>query len=152
MVLGTERFLREIDTVARLNHPHILPLHDSGESGGVLYFVMPFIEGASLRLQLGSGRHLGVDQALAIAAPWPTRCRTLIEWACCTVTSSPRISCFHKASRLSLTLAWRKRQIGRASESDTHGAHPRHTRLHESEQAVGVADLDERSDVYSWQS
>jgi serine/threonine protein kinase len=66
-VLGTERFLKEIDTVAQLNHPHILPLHDSGESGGFLYFVMPFVEGPSLRARLVGGRRLAVDEALAIA-------------------------------------------------------------------------------------
>jgi len=47
--LGTERFLKEIQIVARLTHPHILALHDSGEVGGFLYYVMPYIEGASLR-------------------------------------------------------------------------------------------------------
>src|SRR3972149_6641388 len=47
--LGPDRFLREIEIAARLTHPHILPLHDSGEAGGLLYYVMPFIEGESLR-------------------------------------------------------------------------------------------------------
>ena len=50
--LGPERFLREIRIVAGLNHPHILPLHDSGTAGGFLYYVMPFVEGASLRERL----------------------------------------------------------------------------------------------------
>src|SRR3989441_224762 len=50
--LGPERFLREIDTVARLTHPHILALHDSGQAGGSLYYVMPYIEGESLRDRL----------------------------------------------------------------------------------------------------
>src|SRR2546422_11266166 len=45
--LGPERFLREIDTAARLTHPHILPLHDSGQAGGFLYQHMPAIEGES---------------------------------------------------------------------------------------------------------
>src|SRR5258708_11225721 len=47
--LGPDRFLREIKTAARLNHPHILPLHDSGEIEGFLYYVMPYVEGESLR-------------------------------------------------------------------------------------------------------
>ncbi len=47
--IGKERFLREIKLAARLTHPHILPLYDSGESDGVLYFVMPYVEGTSLR-------------------------------------------------------------------------------------------------------
>src|SRR5256885_5375960 len=47
--LGAERFLREIQVAARLTHPHILALHDSGEAGGLLYYVMPYIAGGSLR-------------------------------------------------------------------------------------------------------
>ena len=50
--LGPERFLREIAIAARLSHPHILPLHDSGQAGGVLYYVMPWVEGESLRQRL----------------------------------------------------------------------------------------------------
>ncbi len=50
--LGPTRFLREIEIAAQLAHPHILPLHDSGEAGGLLYYVMPFIEGESLRQRL----------------------------------------------------------------------------------------------------
>ena len=50
--LGPERFLREIEIAARLTHPHILPLHDSGEADGFLYYVMPYIEGESLRERL----------------------------------------------------------------------------------------------------
>ena len=47
--LGTERFLQEIKTVASLTHPHIVTVHDSGETGGVLFYVMPLIDGESLR-------------------------------------------------------------------------------------------------------
>src|SRR2546422_7819021 len=54
--LGPERFLREIDTAARLNHPHILPLHDSGQAGGVLYYVSPYIEGGSMPGRLPRGK------------------------------------------------------------------------------------------------
>src|ERR1043165_7650945 len=47
--LGTERFLREIQLAAKLQHPHILPVYDSGAADGFLYYVMPFVEGESLR-------------------------------------------------------------------------------------------------------
>src|SRR5207247_3328386 len=50
--LGPERFLREIRTAARLQHPHILPLHDSGEAAGLLWYAMPCVEGESLRARL----------------------------------------------------------------------------------------------------
>src|SRR6266511_405609 len=51
-ILGVERFLKEIQVAAGLTHPHILPLHDSGEAGGFLYYVMPYLEGGSLRQRL----------------------------------------------------------------------------------------------------
>ena len=50
--LGAGRFLREIEIAAKLSHPHILPLHDSGDAGGFLFYVMPFVEGESLRQRL----------------------------------------------------------------------------------------------------
>jgi len=64
--LGRERFLREIATAAGLNHPHILPLHDSGEADGFLYYVIPYMEGQSLRERLDRERQLGLDDALRI--------------------------------------------------------------------------------------
>ena len=57
VVVGPERFLREIEVTANLHHPHILPLYDSGEAGGFLYYVMPFVEGESLRDRLTRQRH-----------------------------------------------------------------------------------------------
>jgi serine/threonine-protein kinase len=63
-LLGPERFLREINIIAKLNHPHILPLHDSGSAGPFLYYVMPFIEGESLRAKLNRERQLPIEQAV----------------------------------------------------------------------------------------
>src|SRR6266576_157455 len=65
--LGAERFLREIEIAARLTHPHILPLHDSGEAGGFLYYVMPFVEGESLRDRLRREQLLPIEEAVRIA-------------------------------------------------------------------------------------
>jgi eukaryotic-like serine/threonine-protein kinase len=65
--LGVDRFLREIETVASLTHPHILPLHDSGEAAGLLYYVMPYVEGESLRDRLARETQLPVEDALQIA-------------------------------------------------------------------------------------
>jgi len=66
-VLGKERFLREIETAARLSHPHILPLHDSGEIDGFLFFVMPLAEDESLRDRLDREKQLPIEDALRIA-------------------------------------------------------------------------------------
>ncbi len=65
--VGAERFLREIGIAARLSHPHIVPLIDSGESGGLLYYVSPFIPGGSLRDRLDTEHVLPIRDALRIA-------------------------------------------------------------------------------------
>jgi len=65
--IGPERFLREIETVARLTHPHILPLHDSGVADGLLFYVMPYVEGESLRDRLTREKQLSLEDALRIA-------------------------------------------------------------------------------------
>ncbi len=65
--IGPERFLREIATVAQLTHPHILPLHDSGVADGLLFYVMPYVEGESLRARLTREKQLPIDDALRIA-------------------------------------------------------------------------------------
>jgi eukaryotic-like serine/threonine-protein kinase len=65
--LGAERFLHEIEIVARLQHPHILPLHDSGEAGGLLYYVMPYVAGESLRSRLTREKQLPLEHAVQIA-------------------------------------------------------------------------------------
>jgi serine/threonine-protein kinase len=66
--LGPERFAQEIRIAARLRHPHILPVHDSGEAGGRLWYTMPFVEGESLRQRLAREGPLPVDQAVRIAS------------------------------------------------------------------------------------
>ncbi len=65
--LGADRFLSEIRTTARLQHPHILPLLDSGDAGGLLYYVMPLVTGETLRTRLERERQLPVDDAVQIA-------------------------------------------------------------------------------------
>src|SRR6266550_3111727 len=64
--LGPGRFLREIETAARLQHPHILSLHDSGDADGFLYYVMPYVEGESLRQRLAREKQLPLEEALQI--------------------------------------------------------------------------------------
>ena len=65
--IGEERFLREIAIAASLRHPHILPLYDSGEADGLLYYVMPLVEGETLRGRIDRERQLPIDDALRYA-------------------------------------------------------------------------------------
>jgi hypothetical protein len=64
--IGAERFLREIKMAAGLTHPHILPVFDSGDADGLLFYVMPNMEGRSLRERLDAERQLPLDEALRI--------------------------------------------------------------------------------------
>ncbi|HUP52353.1 MAG TPA: protein kinase [Longimicrobiales bacterium] len=66
-VVGADRFLTEIETTAGLQHPHILPLFDSGEADGFLFYVMPYVEGETLRDRIDRERQLPVDEAIGIA-------------------------------------------------------------------------------------
>ena len=67
-VVGAKRFLAEIKVTANLQHPHILPLFDSGEADGFLFYVMPFVEGESLRQRLDREHQLPVDEAVRIVS------------------------------------------------------------------------------------
>ena len=66
--IGSDRFLLEISIIARLQHPHILPLHDSGTADGLLYYVMPYVDGEALSTRLEREKRLSIDEALAITA------------------------------------------------------------------------------------
>jgi serine/threonine-protein kinase len=65
--LGAQRFLKEIQVTANLQHPHIVPLYDSGDAGGVLFYVMPLMQGESLRERLQRESLLPIDEAVRIA-------------------------------------------------------------------------------------
>ncbi len=67
-VVGAERFLAEIKTTANLQHPHILPLFDSGEADSFLFYVMPYVEGETLRDRIDREKQLPVDEAVALAS------------------------------------------------------------------------------------
>jgi serine/threonine protein kinase/Tol biopolymer transport system component len=66
-VVGAERFLAEIKTTANLQHPHILPLFDSGEADSFLFYVMPYVEGETLRERINRDKQLPIDEAMSIA-------------------------------------------------------------------------------------
>ena len=65
--LGADRFLREVEIAAKLTHPHILPVHDSGQTGGLLYYVMPYVEGESLRDRLHRDGQRPIEEAVHLA-------------------------------------------------------------------------------------
>ena len=75
--VGAARFLREIEIAARLTHPHIVPLFDSGEAEGQLYYVMPFLEGESLRERIDRERYLAIEEALG----YTRQVATALEYA-----------------------------------------------------------------------
>ena len=87
-VVGAERFLAEIETTANLTHPHILPLHDSGEADGFLFYVMRHIEGESLRERIDREKQLPVDEAVKITTDLAEGSTTLIVTRSFTETSS----------------------------------------------------------------
>ena len=147
--LGVERFLKEIQIAARLTHPHILALHDSGEAGGFLYYVMPYIDGGSLR-QRCAGRPLDPTTALSIAAPVAD-----------ALTYAHRMGVLHRDIKPENILFLQGHPIvadfGIAKAISTAGAanltrtgFPVGTPGYMSpEQAAGLTDLDQRTDVYS---
>src|SRR5207244_11304620 len=67
--IGARRFLKEMQSVAPMVHPHILSLHDSGESAGFVYYIMPFTDGGSLRDRMQQEGRMSADRAMEIAAP-----------------------------------------------------------------------------------
>ena len=87
---GEIRFIREIRMLARLQHPNILPLHDSGHVEAMLYYVMPYVSGESLRLRMSRERQLPIEVAAPSAAKSLTHSRTRTARGSFTETSSPR--------------------------------------------------------------
>ena len=91
--LGPERFLKEIEIAAGLTHPHILPLHDSGEADGFLFYVLPYIDGESLRDRIVREGELPSARPFGFSETWSTRWRTHTTKGWSTATSSPTMSC-----------------------------------------------------------
>ena len=148
--LGVERFLKEIQVAARLTHPHILALHDSGEAGGFLYYVMPYIEGGSLRQHLAGKRPPGDDQALAIAAPVADALSYAHRMGVLHRDIKPENILFSQGHPIVADFGIAKAISTAGGANLTRTGFPVGTPGYMSpEQAAGLTDLDERTDVYS---
>ena len=150
--LGVERFLKEIQIAARLTHPHILALHDSGEAARFLYYVMPYIDGASLRQQLEAAprRILSQEQALAIAGPVADALSYAHRMGVLHRDIKPENILFQQGLPIVADFGIAKAVSTAGGANITRTGFPVGTPGYMSpEQAAGVTELDERTDVYS---
>ncbi len=148
--LGPERFLREIKLAARLNHPHILPLFDSGEADAFLYYVMPYVEGESLRERLEREKQLPVDEAVhhakAIASALDYAHRQKIVHR----DIKPENVMLYEGEAMVMDFGIAKAVSSAATETLTQTGMMVGTPAYVSpEQASGELNLDGRSDQYS---
>ena len=148
VAVGPDRFLREIHVAATLNHPNILPLHDSGEADDVLYYVMPYVEGdrcgSAPPRPAAAHRRSGGDRA-AVARRSPRR----MGMASCTATSSPTTSCSTATGAAVSDFGIAHALGGTAQETHDHRPHRRDAHYMSPEQIGGSLQIDGRSDIYS---
>jgi serine/threonine protein kinase/uncharacterized membrane protein len=148
--LGTERFLKEIQIAAGLTHPHILALHDSGEAGGFLYYVMPYVEGGSLRQRLQAAPTLGRSAALAIATPVADALSYAHRLGILHRDVKPENILFSQGHPVVADFGIAKAISTAGGANLTRTGFPVGTPGYMSpEQAAGLTDLDPRTDVYS---
>ena len=149
-VLGVERFLAEIQVTANLQHPHLLPLFDSGEADGLLFYVMPFVDGESLRARLDRERQLPVDEAVRLATAVASALayahqngvihRDLKPENVLLQSGQPVIADFGIALAVSNAGGTRVTQTGLSLGTPQYMS---------PEQATGDRTIDARSDIYS---
>jgi serine/threonine-protein kinase len=150
VVIGAERFLAEIKLTANLQHPHILPLHDSGAADGFLYYVMPFIEGESLRDRLQREKQLPVDEAVRITGEVASALDYAHRHGVIHRDIKPENILLHDGSALvadfGIALAASKAGGTRMTETGMSLGTPHYM---SPEQAMGEREITVRSDVYA---
>ena len=149
-VIGAERFLAEIKTTANLQHPHILPLHDSGATDSFLYYVMPFIEGESLRDRLNREKQLPVNDAVRIATEVAGALDYAHRHGVIHRDIKPENILLHDGRALvadfGIALAASKAGGSRMTETGMSLGTPHYM---SPEQAMGEREITARSDVYA---
>ncbi len=149
-LIGGERFLREIEIAAGLTHPRILPLHDSGEADGFLYYVMPYAEGGSLRARLGGARRLPLEAALTIGDAVGDALTYAHRMGVLHRDIKPENILFAEGHPLVTDFGIAKAVSTAGGAQLTRTGFPIGTPGYMSpEQAAGLLDVDERTDVYS---
>jgi len=149
-VLGAERFVQEIRTTAQLQHPNILPLFDSGEAAGFLYYVMPYVEGETLRNRLDRVRQLEVDEAIEIASSAAAALSYAHEHGVIHRDLKPENILLQSGQALvadfGIALAISHAGASRLTETGLSLGTPHYM---SPEQAAGDRHIDARSDVYA---
>ena len=148
--LGAERFLQEIRISAKLDHPHILTLIDSGESDGFVWYVLPYVRGESLRDKLNREQQLGIEETLAITKQVSSALDYAHRQGVVHRDIKPENILLHEGEAVvadfGIALAVREAGGPRLTESGLSLGTPQYM---SPEQATGGRELDARSDVYS---
>jgi len=149
-VVGSERFLHEIKLTASLNHPHILPLLDSGEVEGLVYYVMPYVTGGSLRGRLAPGASLDLDDVLRYARQVAAALDYAHRAGVVHRDIKPENILFSEGLAVVSDFGVAKAVSAVDRQTLTRSGFPVGTLGYMSpEQAAGRTDLDERTDVFS---
>ncbi|HSG82830.1 MAG TPA: serine/threonine-protein kinase, partial [Gemmatimonadota bacterium] len=147
--VGSDRFLREIQVTAGLNHPHILPLLDSGEAGSFLYYVMPYVAGGSLRRRLNRDCQLPLDVVLRITQQVASALDHAHRYGVIHRDVKPENILFSEAIAVVADFGIAKAVGAAGPEALTRTGVPLGTPGYMSpEQAAGAASFDARTDVY----